>query len=347
MFAYLLIILAACSDANAGETGNGIAKGEEQKKTIKLKLAVSQPVTHKLNVETFVPFMEKVTELTDGQVEFDFYPAEQLGKVGDILDLTSDGVIDLGLYMSPYYPSKMPITNGLLTMPGLYSTAYEGTMAYHELSKKSPILESDYLDNGVRPIISYAIPVYEYWTVGKEIKVPKDLNGLKVRVSGELENKSLSGLGASPVNITVGEMYEALDRGVIDSVSLYAASMKDYGMAELIKYGTSGVAFGGTGVGLVINEQVFQGLPENVQKVLVKLGDEFTESNALFFDEYNLSAIQEFKDSGINVYELSEDEKAEWKKFYSEIESEFLKEQTNPDIEKTIVAFREAVKTYR
>ena len=40
MFAYLLIILAACSDANAGETGNGIAKGEEQKKTIKLKLAV-------------------------------------------------------------------------------------------------------------------------------------------------------------------------------------------------------------------------------------------------------------------------------------------------------------------
>ena len=158
----------------------------------------------------------------------------------------------------------------------------------------------------------------------------------------------MSGLGASPVNITVGEMYEALDRGVIDSVSLYAASMKDYGMAELIKYGTSGVSFGGTVKSVqVINEQVFQGLPENVQEVLVKLGDEFTESNSMFFDEYNLSAIQEFKDSGINVYELSEIKKAEWKKFYSEIESEFLKEQTNPDIEKTIVAFREAVKTYR
>ena len=138
MFAYLLIILSSCSDANAGETGNGIAKGEEQKKTIKLKLAVSQPVTHKLNVETFVPFMEKVTELTDGQVEFDFYPAEQLGKVGDILDLTSDGVIDLGLYMSPYYPSTMSITNGLLTDAGIiFGTAYEGTMAYHELSKKA------------------------------------------------------------------------------------------------------------------------------------------------------------------------------------------------------------------
>ncbi len=341
LFALLLIIMAACSGAEAE------GKDEGSKKKITLKLAVSQPVTHSLNTETVVPFMEKVEEMTDGQVEFDFYPAEQLGKVSDIFDLTSTGVADIGLYMSPYYPSKMPMTNGIMTMPGAYETAYEGTMAYHELSKQSPILERDYLDHGVRPLFNYAVPVYEYWTTGKEIKVPEDFKGMKVRVSGDITTKAMSDLGASPINITVAEMYEALERGVIDSVGLYAASMRDYGMGELVKYGTSGIAFGGTGIGLVINEKVFQGLPEDIQEALVQAGDEFTESNAKFFDEFNVSVIEEFKDAGIEVYELSDAEKAEWQKFYEKVAAEWLKEKNDPDLEKTIEAFKEKVEMYK
>lgn len=341
LFALLLIILTACSGAGA-EGGDG-----ESQKKITLKLAVSQPVTHSLNTETVVPFMEKVEEMTNGQVEFDFYPAEQLGKVSDIFDLTSTGVADIGLYMSPYYPSKMPMTNGIMTMPGAYETAYEGTMAYHELSKQSPLLERDYLEHGVRPLFNYAVPVYEYWTTGKEIKVPGDFKGMKVRVSGDIATKAMSELGASPINITVAEMYEALERGVIDSVGLYAASMRDYGMGELVKYGTSGIAFGGTGIGLVINEKVFQGLPEDVQEALVQAGDEFTESNARFFDEFNVSVIEEFKDAGIEVYELTDAEKAEWQKFYDKVGAEWLKEQNDPELEETIEVFKETVEKYK
>ncbi len=339
MFAVFSIIVSACGDANAeGNDGDS--------KKITLKLAVSQPVTHSLSTETFEPFMERVTELTDGQVEFDYYPAEQLGKLSDTFDLTGTGVADIGIYMSTYYPSKMPLTNGVLTMPGMYSNSYEGTMAYHELSKQSPVLETDFLNHGVRPLLSYAIPVYEYWTTGKEIKVPSDLKGLKARVSGDIATQAMSTLGASAINITVAEMYEALERGVVDSVGLYAASMKDYGMGELIKYGTSGVAFGGSGIGLVVNEKTFQGLPEDVQKALVQAGDEFSESNAKFFDEHNVSVLEGLKGDGIEVYELTEDEIAQWQEFYTEIGEKWLKEQNNPDLEATIKAFQEGVKKY-
>ena len=58
--------------------------------------------------------MKKVTELTDGQVDFEFYPAEQLGKAADLLDLTSDGVTDIGFYIGSYYPSQMPIGSSLM-----------------------------------------------------------------------------------------------------------------------------------------------------------------------------------------------------------------------------------------
>ena len=95
-------------------------KLEESKEKITLKFAVSQPETHNHNQEVFKPFMEKVTELTDGQVEFEFYPAEQLGKVEDLLDLASDGVADIAYYYPSYHPSQMPIMSTLLQMPGMY-----------------------------------------------------------------------------------------------------------------------------------------------------------------------------------------------------------------------------------
>ena len=343
---FLLTIITACSGENSGETGNDSAKAEEEKEKITLKFAVSQSESHDLNAGTFTPFMEKVTELSEGQVEFEFYPAEQLGKAGDLLELTSDGVTDIGFYFPPYYPSKMPITSALIQIPGLYSTAYEGTMTYHELSKQSPVLETDFLNNGVRPILAIAAQPAELWTKGKEIRVPSDIKGMKVRVSGELTNKAIVALDASPVNITLPELYEGLERDVYDSINLNAVSMSDYGLGELIKYGTNGLGFGGVAVGLIINEKVFQDLSENIQKILVQVGDELTESVGHRYDDNSERIIQEFRDNGVNVYELSESEKAEWKKFYVEIEESFLSEQNSPDLEKTLDAFREVVKKY-
>ena len=280
--------------------------------------------------------MEKVTKLTKGQVEFEYYPAEQLGKAADLLELTSDGVTDIGIYYASYYPSKMPITSGLLGMPGMYSTAYEGSMVYHELSKKNPVLGSDYLNNGVRPLFILAPPPSELWTTGKEIKVPEDLKRMKVRVTGDLLNKAVTALGGSPVNVTLPELYEGLERGVFDSINQNPVSISDYGLGELVKYGTKGVSFGGVSAGFVINEKVFQELPENVQKILVQVGDEITESTAKFYDDYGQSINQKFKDDGIIVYELTEDEKAKWQKFYNEIEASWVAEQNNPDLKTTI-----------
>ena len=72
IFAFLLLIATACNDSN--ETGNIKVNNDESKKNITLKLAVSQPETHPINVESIKPFMKKVTELTDGQVDFEFIP---------------------------------------------------------------------------------------------------------------------------------------------------------------------------------------------------------------------------------------------------------------------------------
>ncbi len=344
LLACVLLMLAACNEDNADSQND--VQASETGETITLKFATAQSETHSLTAEVFKPFMEKVTELTDGQVQFEFYPAEQLGKFADLMDLTRDGVADISFFISTYYPSQMPITSALIGIPGLYSTSHEGTMAYHELSKQDPVLETDFLRNGVRPLFSYDAPPGELWTTGKEIKVPEDLKGMKVRVTGEVLNRATVALDASPINISLSELYEGFDRGVFNVLNLNPQSTKDHGLGEIIKFGTVGIDFGGSGTGLIINEKVFLGLPENVQEILVQVGDELTESNAIRTDEYVQNIIEDFKDQGIQMYELSEEEKAQWQKFYSEVEAKWVKEQSNPDIEKTLDDFKEAIKNY-
>ncbi|PIC64907.1 hypothetical protein CSV79_04615 [Sporosarcina sp. P13] len=338
---FLLLVLTACGDStnDTNDTSDNNTKDK-----ITLKFATPQSDTHSLTSEVFKPMMEEITERTDGQVEFDFYPAEQLGKAADLYDLTSNGVADISFYISTYYPDKMPITSSLIGIPGLYSTSYEGSVTYHELIKKDPVLQSDFIKNGVRPVLTYNAPSGELWTKGKETLLPENVKGMKIRTTGEVLNKATVALEATPVNITLSEMYEAFDRGVYDGINLNAQSLNDYGMGELVKFGTKGLNFGGSGTGLIINEKVFQSLPENVQEVILEVGEEYTKSNAKRTDEYVESIFKEYKEKGIVIHEITEDEKAKWSTFFDSVEADWLKEKNNPEFEETLKAFKEKSK---
>ena len=343
----LFIVGCANTKNTEGTDNNGNVSAEEKgEKKIKLKLGTFQSATSSMVVETLEPFMERVTEMTDGQVEFEFYPAEQLGKAADTYDLTANGVMDIGLYLAPYSPSEMPISSSIPAMPGIYTTAYQGSMAYHKMSKESPILETDFLNGGVRPIFTFASIQGELLTKGKEIKVPKDLTGLKIRPSGEIARKVVADLGGTSVNMAIPELYEGLERNVIDAIHLYAVSAQDNGLDELVKFGTEGLTLGGAISGLIINEKKFQSLPKDVQEVLIQVGDEFTESNATYYDELNSAAVQEYRDAGVNIHTLSEDEKDQWQKVYDKVIEEWLKEKENSGIEEVLRTFNEEIKAF-
>ncbi|PIC64924.1 hypothetical protein CSV79_04720 [Sporosarcina sp. P13] len=343
----LVMIIAACSSEKIEEKEGTEKKSDKQQEKVVLKFATHSADNNPLVINTLKPFMKQVEELTDGQVEFEFYPGEQLGKAADLLDLTNDGVTDMGYYIAAYTPSQMPIANAIGPIPGIYTKIYEGSMAFHELSKQSPMLESDFLSNGVRPLFSYVSSQTEFWSKGVEIKVPNDLKGLKVRVAGNFANKSLAALGATPINLPLQETYEGFQRGVFDVNNMNTPSVKDFGLDEIITYGTSGTDFGSLLTGIVINEKRFNELPENVQEVLVQVGDEFTASSAKFYDEYTVGLIKEFEDAGITMHELTKEEKQEWKKFYDTSIEKWVEDQSSDDFHEALEIFKEAVEKYK
>lgn len=344
------LMLAGCSSSseNTSNSNNQSANEQEdaEQETITLNLASAHSPTHSFAEKGIEPFMERVTELTDGQVQFDYYPAEQLGKAADLIGLAQDGATDITYYASPYYPSKMPIGSNLLGMPGLFEDTYQASMAFHTVSQQSPVLENDFLNNGVRPVATYVTPPFDFFTKDIEIKVPEDLKGLKVRSPGGVQSKLLEFVGATPVSVPTPEMYEAFDKGVIDTLYAAVMSLDDVKLNEVIGTGTKGAAYGSGSVGLVISEKKWQELPDNVKEAITQAGMEFTENYSTFILEENEKAIERWISEGITIHEISGAEQEQWQKVAEEFNAKWIEEQNSEDFTKAVEMLQTEAQKY-
>ena len=100
---------------------------EAQGKTV-LRFGDSLPANHFFTETLAKPWMVEVTKTTNGQVEFQHYPAEQLGKAKDMLQLMQSGVVDVALIVPPYISDKLPLS-GVAELPGGFATSCAGVRA--------------------------------------------------------------------------------------------------------------------------------------------------------------------------------------------------------------------------
>lgn len=337
---FSIMVGCSSSDSNASDSSDG---------KVTLKVASYFPNTSPIYTAITGPWMERVTELTEGKVEFEYFPAEQLGKSHDLLKLTGSGVTDISIAPANYFGDNMPYSHLLAAFPNLSETSHQGTMAYHELLKENPIvLEEDYLKNGVRPILTHVSPTYEIWTSGKEIRVPEELKGIKLRTPGGISNEMYEYLGAVPVAISHAETYEALEKGIIDATSYYSMAVKSSGTEELLKYAI--FPHLGTVIhGLMIKEGVWEGLSEEIREAMLQAGQEIMESAGEAYNEETEIFNAEFVDNGGVIAELTPAEEEKWKSLTNEFAESWLKEHESDghDYEKVIKTYQKLLEKYK
>ncbi|WP_077213094.1 TRAP transporter substrate-binding protein DctP [Bacillus dakarensis] len=326
----LTLFIAGCSSSSnqssgsSGSTGDQNDNSEEEVEKIKLKFASYFAGTSPIYTAVTEPFMKRVTELTDGKVEFEYYPSEQLGKAGDLLQLTSDGVADLAIFPTNYTPDLMPITNMLSGLPGLSTNADQGTKAYNQLIKQNTqIIELEYKKNGIKPLLMHVSPNYEIWTKDLELRVPADLEGKKIRTPGGVANELYEYMGAIPVAIPFPEIYEGLDKGVIEAIALYGLGLKNGGIDEITNYVV--MPHIATAIqGIMINQKVWDGLPEDVQKAMIQASDEIIETAGAVYAEETIKFDEDFVANGGTIAELTQEEMAQWNKVSEEFVEKWL-----------------------
>jgi len=278
--------------------------------TTKIKIADSFPVGHYLPRYITTPMMEKLKANPAAKgIEFEYYPAEQMGKAKDFLSLVQSGVIDIAYVAPGFVSDKMPLSV-VSELPLEFSGSCQGTMAYWNLAKPGGLLDKkEFAPNGIRLLFTIVLPPYQIIT-RKPFSNLKEIEGMKIRASGSAKELVLKKLKAIPVLMPTPDVYESLSRGTIDGVLFPFNSLAPYEIHKLSKTGTIGENFGTFVANWVISEKRFQSLPPAVQQDLTAMGEQLTRAACTQVEKDEAGDIEKVKAAGVKLTPLSAADKA-------------------------------------
>lgn len=308
---------------------------------IVLKIADSLPVGHYVVENMTKPWMEEVTRQTGGKVKFEYYPAEQLGKAKDLLSLTQSGVADIAYVVPSFVPDKMPLSP-VAELPLAEAVGCNGAMAYYQLvNADSQLRKLDFDANRIRPLLVQNLPPYQVFTA-KKINSLKDLQGMKIRVTGSAKAAVMQRIGAVPVQIPTPEVREALSRGTVDGINFVYTSLFPYDLNPLVKTGTTEVNFGGWISSYVISDRKWKSLPADVQQVMSTLAEKYSRQNCEKVMADDLRDRDRLVQGGMALLRLTAAEKADF-----DAKTRDVADQWAADLDKRGKAGSVVLKEYR
>lgn len=300
VMALSIVMLAACNSSKQSSSAGG--EGESGSKPIVLKFGTHLTDNHCLTTHAVNPWMEKVTELTDGQVTFEYYGNSQMGKAADALSLLNTGVLDCSYTL--YMVNDVPVTDFMM-LPGLYEDCDAATKAYWEVLNQEPFA-SLVEEQGVKPIMCVAWEPYTIATVDDKVTSYEDLSKLKLRSSGGLHDEAAAALGISPVTIGAAETLEALSKKTVDGCWGSTTSWTDYQFTQVLKYGITNLPLNGWAGMFCISLDTYNSLPENVQQAIDQACAEMNEELSHEIAEICEQGWVDAEEAGVECYEVGQ-----------------------------------------
>jgi TRAP-type C4-dicarboxylate transport system substrate-binding protein len=297
---------AAAVVALTGWVGAGAAQAQT-----KLRVGDSLPVNHFFAENATKYWMGEVTKKTNGAIQFEYFPAEQLGKAKDMMSLTQSGVIDIGYVVPTYVQDKMPHTT-VAELPGAFVTSCQGTMAFWRLAQGDGVLNRrDYVPNGMRVVFAIVMPPYQIFSGGRMLSSLKSLDGMKLRTTGGAQDTLVTRLKAVPVRMAAPELHESLSRGTVDGAVFPAASILSYNIEGLLKSAIVGESFGSAVLTYMISENRWRALPQEVRTAMAEAGEATTRRICAYADRELASDIEKIRAKGAVMVSLPGADKAQ------------------------------------
>lgn len=181
-------------------------------KKVTLKLAHNLEQSHVVH-KAIDNFAKAVKEKTNGEVVIRVYPNGQMGSPRENLEMLHNKALDMTKANSSEMETFVP-EFAIFNLPYLFKDdAHLKRVLY---GAPGDLLEKAAEANGVKILATYVGGTRSFYTK-KPVHSPEDLKGMKIRViSTPTTNKLIELLGASPVSVPLGEVYTALQQGVID-----------------------------------------------------------------------------------------------------------------------------------
>lgn len=271
-------------------------------------------------------FKEKVEELTGGSVIVDVQASGVLGSENDVLDAILGGStsIDISRISAFALTSYGCNKSKLLSIPFTFENrAHFWNFANSELAPEF-LNEPQELGLPVRGIF-YGEEGFRHFFTVKPVSGIADFKGLKLRVSNDpVMNGMVEGLGANPTVVSFGELYSALQTGVVDGAEQPIANYKSNAFPEV----ANNLILDGHTLGAVqavITDNAWNKLTENQQAAVMEAAADTQAFNADLSETAEKKVLDELKSSGCNVVDVPD--KAPWREACAKVISENTSDQ--------------------
>ena len=184
-----------------------------QDKTVTLKLSYWVPPSHLLT-PGYKDWAEAVKKASNGTINVTLFPSSQLGSGNDHYDMVKRGVADFGLINPDYNPGRFPVFSAA-NLPFMVSDSYKAAPAIHRWYKK--YAEKEMADQIVCHAFSHEKGTFHS---KKEIKVPADVKGVKVRTANHTIATLVTSMGGTSVQVPIMEAAETLKKGITESITV-------------------------------------------------------------------------------------------------------------------------------
>ncbi|WP_395754876.1 TRAP transporter substrate-binding protein [Edwardsiella ictaluri] len=189
-----------------------IAGGARAAEKVTLKLAHNLERSHVVH-QAFEQMAKEVQQLSNGNMRIRIYPSSQMGSARETLELLQNGALDMTKGSGSDLESFDNIY-AIYNMPYLFKDQQHfNNVVYGPVGKE--IMDST-KDKGFFAMSAYVAGTRSFYAK-KPITSPADLKGLKIRVQASPTTiKMVELMGGSPTPISFGEVYTAMQQGVVD-----------------------------------------------------------------------------------------------------------------------------------
>src|SRR5471032_2165326 len=302
----MLVALCAAIGVSAGAYAQAQAQAPI---VIKFSHVVATDTPKGQDAERFKQLAEKAT---NGKVKIEVYPNSQLYKDKEELEALQLGAVQMlapslakfgPLGVKEFEAFDLPYI--FPTKTALYNVT-EGEIGKGLLKKLEPkgITGLAYWDNG-----------FKVMSANKPLHHPADFKGLKMRIqSSKVLDAQMRALGANPQVLAFSEVYQALQKGVVDGTENPPSNTYTQKMNEVQKHVTVS-NHGYLGDAVIVNKKFWDGLPPEIRAQLEQAMRDATTFEKAIAQRDNDQALEAIKKTGkTQVYTLTVQEQAEWRK---------------------------------
>jgi TRAP-type C4-dicarboxylate transport system substrate-binding protein len=285
---------------------------------VELKMHSFVPPSHSIWVDPLTPWTKEVEKRSGGKMVVRMFPSMQLGgKPPELYRQMVQGISDIVFTLPGYTASDFPMMS-LTELPGTATDAEDGTKKLWANFDKFFAKEYE----AAKVLMLWNSDTAGIMSRAKPVRTMEDMKGMRIRTPSRAQSAQLTALGATPVDMPVTQIYNALERGVIDATMIPLSAMLDFKLLEVVKYLTVDAPLGRSPFLVSMQRKRYEGLAPDLKKIIDDTtGLQMSLGGARSYDKKNTLALAEAK-AKREVIPLAAKERDRWLGIFKKVAQE-------------------------